>query len=171
MYNGETGDLVFKSAVPGSRRITRRGLRDVLSEGLEIQWGRKVTRLDTESSPDKVKVTLADDQGMEEEVWADYVLGTDGAGSKVREILFANQENGEEKAKVMRSGFMIGTCTVDYQNEETVQKILEKHPVTAMVMSRGAVGGFGGMFFPFPVTSHHITSQHITSRTQRVGSV
>lgn len=143
MYNGETGDLIFKSAVPGSRRITRRGLREVLAEGLEVQWGRKVTRLNTESDPEKVKVILEGQEGMEEEVWADYVLGTDGAGSKVREILFANQEGGEEKAKVMRSGFMIGTCITDYQDEETVKKVLEKHPVTAMVMSRGAVGGFG----------------------------
>ncbi|EAA28183.1 FAD/NAD(P)-binding domain-containing protein [Neurospora crassa] len=144
MYNGETGDLMFKSAVPGARRITRRGLREVLSEGLDIAWGRKVTRLDTESDPEKVKVTLAGEEGVEEEeVWADYVLGTDGAGSKVREILFADQENGEEKAKAKRSGFMIGTCVVDYQDENVVRKVLEKHPVMAMAMSRGAVGGFG----------------------------
>ncbi|CCC13402.1 unnamed protein product [Sordaria macrospora k-hell] len=144
MYNGETGDLIFKSAVPGSRRITRRGLREVLSEGLDIQWGRKVTSLDTESDSEKVKVTLEQEDGVEEEVWADYVLGTDGAGSKVREILFSNQENGEEKAKVKRSGFMIGTCIVDYQDDgEMVQKVLKKHPVTSLVMSRGAVGGFG----------------------------
>ncbi|KAK3352130.1 hypothetical protein B0H65DRAFT_144999 [Neurospora tetraspora] len=144
MYNGETGDMLFKSAVPGSRRITRRGLREVLSEGLDIVWGRKVTRLDTETEPEKVKVTLEGEEGVEEEeMWADYVLGTDGAGSKVREILFADQENGEEKAKVKRSGFMIGTCIVDYQDEEMVQKVLEKHPVFAMAMSRGAVGGFG----------------------------
>ncbi|KAK3950731.1 hypothetical protein QBC32DRAFT_8526 [Pseudoneurospora amorphoporcata] len=149
MYNGETGDLMFKSAVPGSRRITRRGLREVLAEGLEIQWGRKVASLDTESNPDKVKVTLeaVGEEGAEEEeeeVWADHVLGTDGASSKVREILFSNQEGGEEKAKVMRSGFMIGTCIVDYQDDgEMVRKVLEKHPVTSLVMSRGAVGGFG----------------------------
>ena len=148
MYNGETGDLIFKSPVPGSRRITRQKLREVLSEGLDIQWGRKVVRLDTESDPEKVNVTLEGQGGMEEEVWTDYVLGTDGAGSKVREILFSNQEKGVEKAKAMRSGFMIGTCIVDYQDEEVVKKVLEKHPVTAMVMSRGAVGGFGGMSPP-----------------------
>ncbi|EGO60075.1 hypothetical protein NEUTE1DRAFT_106737 [Neurospora tetrasperma FGSC 2508] len=143
MYNGETGDLMFKSAVPGARRITRRGLREVLSDGLDIAWGRKVTRLDTESNPEKVKVTLEGEEGVEEEVWADFVLGTDGAGSKVREILFADQENGEEKAKAKRSGFMIGTCVVDYQDEDVVRKVLEKHPVMAMAMSRGAVGAFG----------------------------
>lgn len=151
MYNGETGDLMFKSAVPGARRITRRGLREVLSDELEIQWGRRVTRLDTELNSEKVKVTLQGEEGVEEEVWADYVLGTDGAGSKVREILFANQENGEEKAKAKRSGFMIGTCVVDYQDEDVVRKVLEKHPVMAMAMSRGAVGAFGGEFSPFPL--------------------
>ncbi|KAJ4395721.1 hypothetical protein N0V85_006450 [Neurospora sp. IMI 360204] len=145
MYNGETGDIIFTSAVPGTRRITRRGLREVLSEGLDIVWGRKVKAVDTETDKERVKVTLEGEEGVEEEqeVWADYVLGTDGAGSKVREILFADQENGEEKAKVKRSGFMIGTCIVDYQDEETVQKVLEKHPVFAMAMTRGAVGGFG----------------------------
>ncbi|KAK3388293.1 hypothetical protein B0T20DRAFT_457386 [Sordaria brevicollis] len=98
MYNGETGDLIFKSAVPGSRRITRRGLRDVLAEGLEIQWGRTVTKLDTESSSlEKVKVTLEGEGGIEEQ----------------------NQKGGEDKAKVMRSGFMIGTCIVDYPDQST----------------------------------------------------
>ncbi|KAK3358747.1 hypothetical protein B0T25DRAFT_587903 [Lasiosphaeria hispida] len=104
-YNGDTGDVLFKNNLPGSRRISRQRLRRVLAEGIDVQWGKRLESIDTGSGSDTVRLAFKSGETFE----ADYVLGSDGARSKVRELLF----HGDKIAEVQPSGFMFGTCIVD----------------------------------------------------------
>ncbi|KAK0629466.1 hypothetical protein B0T17DRAFT_506013 [Bombardia bombarda] len=143
-YHGETGQFLFKSNIPGSRRVSRQRLRKVLAEGLSIQWGKGLDRIDAGdyAMPCSVRLGFVDGDTVE----ADYVLGTDGAKSKVRELLF----NGGEAARVLYSGFMFATCISQFKDAAKVEAIVKLHPVTAMAMSTSAVWGFGVLYIDEP---------------------
>jgi 2-polyprenyl-6-methoxyphenol hydroxylase-like FAD-dependent oxidoreductase len=123
--------------MPGSRRVSRQRLRKVLAEGLQIRWGKKFVGL--EEVDGGVKVGFED--GSEEVV--DYVLGTDGPGSRVRESLFKGKE---EEARVKGSGFMIGTVICKYGDAGKVERCVEINPVATVLMGVEAVMGIGGRF-------------------------
>ena len=139
-YNGETGDLLFKSRVPGARRVSRQRLRALLATDLDeagiIQWGKQLAEFsqDGDSGP----VRLRFDDGTTHE--ADYVLGADGSSSKVRDLLF----NGDEAARVQLSDFLIATTIVKYGDAAKVEAVVKTHPVAAITMATDSVGGFGG---------------------------
>jgi len=141
VYNGETGDLLFKNKVPGARRVSRQRLRAVLAKDLDeagtIRWGKRLaefSQIDGESGP--VQLRFEDGSTYD----ADYVLGADGSSSKVRELLF----NGDEVARVQLSGFMFATAIVKYGEAAKVEAVLKAHPVAAITMATNSVGGCGG---------------------------
>lgn len=144
-YNGITGDLLFKSPLPGSRRVSRKRLREVLSQGLDIKWGKKLDKISISSDDSQpgdiltdLKVQLAFVDGHTEQV--DYVLGADGASSKVRQLLL-----GEKAAQPQRSGFMFATGITDYHDAKKVQAVVNAHPVAAITLGMDTVAGCGGM--------------------------
>lgn len=102
-YNGLTGEVLFRNPTPGvptpgARRVSRQRLRKVLADGLDIKWGRPLSHL--ERIEDSVRLTF--EGGEVDDV--DYVLGTDGVSSKVRELLL-----GVEAAQALRSGFVFAS--------------------------------------------------------------
>ncbi|KAK0721053.1 hypothetical protein B0H67DRAFT_211733 [Lasiosphaeris hirsuta] len=136
-YNGDTGNVLFKNHLPGSRRISRQKLRRVLAEGIDVKWDKRLESIDTGSGSDPVRLTFEDGETFE----ADYVLGSDGARSKVRELLF----NGDKIAEVQPSGFMFGTCIVKFGDAAKVETVINTHPVAAIWMASNGVGGCGVM--------------------------
>lgn len=135
VYNGATGDLLFKSPTPGARRVSRQKLRKLLVEGLDINWGCRVKELYSEGTG---AVKLEFEEGREP-VKVGFVAGADGASSRVRAILL-----GEEKARALGSGYMFGSGMPRYGDREKVMKVVETHPVAALSMGADAVGGVGG---------------------------
>ncbi|TQW06707.1 cytochrome b2 [Cordyceps javanica] len=131
-YNGVTGDLLFSSPTPGARRVSRRRLRALLARGIEIRWSmslKTITR--TEGG---VKAEFEDGTTVD----ADYLLGTDGTSSKVREILL-----GAGKSKPLGSGFLFATGINQYEDLDKTDAIVSKHPVAALMMGTSSVGGIG----------------------------
>ncbi len=137
VYNGLTGELLFQSATPGARRITRQKLRRLLARDLDIRWGTSLSRL----VPGADSVRIEFDDGAAAALEVDYVLGADGTSSKVRELLV-----GSEAARPILSGFMFASCFTQYCDLEKVNVIVEKHPVAAVMMGTSAVAAVGGMF-------------------------
>lgn len=133
ILNGQTGDVLFKSSTPGARRISRQRLRKVLGEGIRIEWGKKLARI----SPTDLSMQLEFEDGQICD--ADYVLGADGASSKMRELLL-----GTEASQPAMSGFMFATAMARYGDEEKTNLIVKTHPVAALMMGSGVVGGCGG---------------------------
>ncbi|KAK5662493.1 hypothetical protein OQA88_8405 [Cercophora sp. LCS_1] len=134
--NGKTGEVLFRSSMPGSRRVTRRRLRGVLATEFDdgtIHWGKKLETIDPGVGDGPVRLGFADGTTFD----ADYVLGTDGASSKVRELLF----KGAEVARVQPSGFMFATAIVKHGDAAKVKAVVDTHPVATVMMGTKSVGG------------------------------
>ncbi|KAK0652692.1 putative monooxygenase [Cercophora newfieldiana] len=141
--NGKTGGPLFTSPMPGSRRVSRQRLRKVLAEGIDVQWGKKLVGLQPDANPDG-PVVLSFEDGTS--AAADYVLGTDGPGSKVRDLLFG----GTEAGKVKPSGFLIATLIMKHGDKEKVEAVVKAHPVATVLMGSNSVGGIGVMYVDDP---------------------
>lgn len=137
-YNGRTGDLIFNNKTPFGRRVSRQRMRRLLLNGLEanVQWGKKLASISQASDASPVCLKFADGSTCE----ADFVLGADGASSAVRRELL-----GAERGAAGKSGCMFATATVNYNDESKVRAIVDKHPLTAMMMGSGVVGAVGVM--------------------------
>jgi len=135
--NGVTGEPLFTNPTPGARRITRQKLRKVLLQGIDVRWGKSLSELASEGG--RVRLTFADGDTYE----ADYVLGTDGTSSRVRQIVV-----GEEAAKPLCSGFMFATGICQYRDVAKVKHVVDPHPVATIVLGTTSVGGFGGKSIP-----------------------
>lgn len=134
-YNGITGDLLFASPVPGSRRVSRRRLRALLAQDVDIKWNMSLNSIsETENG---IKAEFDNGESME----GDYLLGADGASSKVRELLL-----GPDKARTQGSGFLFATGITNYGDADKVAAIEAKHPVAALMMGTSSVGAVGGKF-------------------------
>ncbi|KAJ0358587.1 hypothetical protein COL154_008980 [Colletotrichum chrysophilum] len=134
-YNALTGEVLFRNSTPGARRVSRRRFREVLAEDLDIQWGKGLKALDI-IDDDCVRLSFNDNSNFD----ANYVLGTDGASSKVREFLVD-----AEVAKPVPPGFMIANCNVKYGDEQKVNTIVKAHSVFASMLGSGVMAGCGVM--------------------------
>ncbi|KAK1546579.1 hypothetical protein CPAR01_00546 [Colletotrichum paranaense] len=133
-YNGATGEVMFQNSTPGARRISRRRLRRVLAEGLDVRWGRYLDHM----MPKSTSMDLAFQDGEKYE--ADYVLGTDGVSSKVRELLM-----GVEKARPVPSGYSIANCVCKYGDADKVNAVVKAHSVCALMLGTANLAGCGVM--------------------------
>ena len=133
-YNGKTGDLLFSSSTPGARRVSRRLLRKLLVEGVDIRWNKSVKELSQTDTG--VKLEFEDGETFD----ADHVLGADGSSSKIRELLL-----GVEKSQPRGSGFQFATGITKFDDVAKTDAIVQVHPVAALMMGANAVGAVGGM--------------------------
>ena len=133
-YNALTGELLFRSATPGARRVSRQALRRVLARDVDIRFGKALSRLS--KTDGGLQLEFEGGEMFE----AHQVLGADGASSKVRELLV-----GAERACVERSGFMFATGITRYGDEAKANAIVTMHPVAALTMGMSSVGAVGSM--------------------------
>jgi flavin-dependent dehydrogenase len=145
VYNGETGALLFKSKVPGARRVSRQRLRALLAQDLDdgggsIRWGKQLAGFSEHGGSGPVRLRFEDGSTYD----ADFVLGTDGSSSRVRELLF----NGDEAARVQLSGFMFASAIMQYGDAAKVEAVVKVHPVAAITMATDSGGGCGGRSLP-----------------------
>jgi len=137
--SGVTGEVLFRSSMPGARRVSRQRLRAVMAADFvasgSIRWGKQLEKIDTQDSG--VQLTFSDGTT----VTADYVLGADGASSKVRQILFGGDE---EVARARPSGFMCATAIVRHGDLSKIEPVLRTHPVAMVMMGTESVGGSSG---------------------------
>jgi len=118
-YNGETGDILFHIPAIGMRRVSRTRLRRLCARGLGIHWSKMFKDLRMgESGP----VTICfDDESTAE---ADFVIGADGANSKVRQWLV-----GEVAGMASASGHGIFNGIASYNDAEKARFIRAAHPI------------------------------------------
>lgn len=140
IINGVTGDVLFRPpAAPGARRVSRGRLRRVMVEELggEVQWGKGLVGLEVDGEG-QVTMSFADGTTAT----ADYVLGADGAASKVRELLF----RGDEVARVKPSGLMVASALTRPGDAAKVKEALRYHPLACVAMGTTANCGVATMY-------------------------
>jgi 2-polyprenyl-6-methoxyphenol hydroxylase-like FAD-dependent oxidoreductase len=87
IHNGKTGELIMEMKAEKPCRVSRRKLRKLFAEGIEIQYGKEVVSVkETEGG----KVVLGFKDGTDAE--GDVVVGCDGAHSKVREGICGKED-------------------------------------------------------------------------------
>jgi 2-polyprenyl-6-methoxyphenol hydroxylase-like FAD-dependent oxidoreductase len=85
-YNGQTGEKLFDMHGDEPRRISRKKLRNYLSQGLDVQYGKKISTISR--GPDETVVaTFADGTTASGTI----LVGCDGAKSTVREALVGKE--------------------------------------------------------------------------------
>ena len=90
LYNGQTGEKLLDMAGANPRRVSRRKMRNLLSQGLDVQYGKKATSVLL--GPDETAIVTFSDGTKRS---GSLIVGCEGAKSVVREALV-----GKEAAQV-----------------------------------------------------------------------
>ncbi|KAG9199893.1 hypothetical protein G6514_007793 [Epicoccum nigrum] len=88
IYNGKTGDLILEMGAEKPMRVSRKKMRNLFCEGIDVQYGKQVVRayvIEDSSSPDNGRVKIEFKNG--DHAVGDVVVGTDGAKSLLRESI------------------------------------------------------------------------------------
>ncbi|KAF2194145.1 FAD/NAD(P)-binding domain-containing protein [Zopfia rhizophila CBS 207.26] len=117
VYNGKTGELILEMKAERPCRVSRRKMRSLFSEGLDVQYGKEVVGIVEEG--EKVRVRFKDGS----EVVGDVVAGCDGARSRVRECIV-----GEERARLTEVPLSIFNFTQRFSREQALY-LREKNPL------------------------------------------
>jgi 2-polyprenyl-6-methoxyphenol hydroxylase-like FAD-dependent oxidoreductase len=117
IYNGKTGELIMEMAAHKPCRVSRRKLRNLFSEGLDIQYGKEL--VDIKEDGEKVKVLFKDGT----EVEGDLVVGCDGAKSRVREVIC-----GKEQAALTEVPLLMFNFPHKFEKEQALV-LREKNPL------------------------------------------
>jgi 2-polyprenyl-6-methoxyphenol hydroxylase-like FAD-dependent oxidoreductase len=110
IYNGKTGDLLMEMKAEKPCRVSRRKLRNLFAEGLDVQYGKEVADV-IEEGEDRVRVVFKDGT----EVVGDVVIGCDGARSRVRECIC-----GEEQAQLKTVPLSMLNFTSQFTAEQSL---------------------------------------------------
>ncbi|KAI8294813.1 hypothetical protein K4K57_012667 [Colletotrichum sp. SAR 10_99] len=143
-YNALTGEVLFRNSTPGARRVSRRRFREILAEGLDIQWGKGLKALDI-IDDDSVRLSFNDDSNFD----ANYVLGTDVRGQglqhaiidsdKYVKALILLRKTGdtamrEETMTLYGADVVARGCTAVAQSLSEAEKAMNKDTVSKMLM-------------------------------------
>lgn len=110
IHNGKTGELLMEMKAEKPCRVSRKKLRNLFAEGLDIQYGKELDVI-RETDSGKVKILFKDGT----EVEGDVVVGCDGARSRVREEIV-----GEEDAKLTTVPLSMLNFTAQFESEQAV---------------------------------------------------
>ncbi|KAI9813308.1 MAG: hypothetical protein M1827_004250 [Pycnora praestabilis] len=116
-HNGKTGELLANLPIKNTVRISRRKMRKLCSEGIDIQYNKRLIDIKDDGGS---KVTISFDDGTTAS--GSIIVGCEGARSAVREILL-----GPEEASLMRLPVTMFNFTEQYPAELALQ-LRKLHP-------------------------------------------
>lgn len=118
-YNAKTGEKLFDMPGTDPRRVSRRRLRNFLSQGLDIHYGKKLKDVQRDSS-NKVVATFEDGTSAEGTV----LIGCDGAKSAVRPCLV-----GEKAAELVDLNIHMFNLSCSFPKEIALLQRKSGHPI------------------------------------------
>ncbi|KAH7327348.1 hypothetical protein BKA65DRAFT_66354 [Rhexocercosporidium sp. MPI-PUGE-AT-0058] len=111
-YNSMTGEIIHRVPRTDTINISRRRMRKLCSEGIEVNYGKSLSEISYDE--DKVTAYFADGSNLQ----GDLLIGADGVRSVVREKLL-----GVEKAKVIPCHENFTTAIARYDDAETALRV------------------------------------------------
>ena len=117
--NSETGDVLKTISTPNMKRVSRKKLRALCAEGIEVQWGKTLNEVVYRSDGPGVSAHFSDGSSY----YGDVLVGADGPKSKVREILL-----GVEKARSTPLEIVYNMSIVKYGEAEKSLHVRSGHP-------------------------------------------
>ncbi|MCJ1477622.1 hypothetical protein MMC13_006295 [Lambiella insularis] len=124
VYDGLTGEVMRTLAVPRTIRVSRRKLRAFCSQGIEVQYGHRITEIHYGEHGAGVTAVFANG----EKVSGSIIIGADGPRSSVRDLLV-----GRENAKVTPLEVVHVNVAVKYNDAERSRFVRSTHPTFSMV--------------------------------------
>lgn len=115
IYNGKTGEMIMNMAAEKPMRVSRKKMRNLFSEGIDVQYGKAVeavSTIDEGENKGKVKVVFKDGT----EAVGDVVVGCDGQKSKVRESIC-----GKEAAELTEVPLYLFNFTQKFTAEQALE--------------------------------------------------
>ncbi|CAN9297654.1 unnamed protein product [Alternaria alternata] len=130
VFNGETGERIFEIAADKPCRVSRRKMRNLFSEGLDVQYGKKFASAVVDDD-DKVRVTFEDGSTATGHV----LVGCDGAKSRVREAIV-----GTEAAKLTNASVSMFNFPYKF-DADLAKRIRDMNPlfITSIHPSHGTM--------------------------------
>jgi 2-polyprenyl-6-methoxyphenol hydroxylase-like FAD-dependent oxidoreductase len=120
LLNSETGDVLKTISTPYLKRVSRKKLRALCTEGIEILWGKTLVDVTYESNGESLTAHFTDGSTY----YGDVLVGADGPKSKVREILL-----GAEKARSTPLDIVYNMSIVKYGDAKKALHVLQSgHP-------------------------------------------
>jgi 2-polyprenyl-6-methoxyphenol hydroxylase-like FAD-dependent oxidoreductase len=86
IYNGKTGEFIIEMVAEKPCRVSRKKMRNLFGEGLDVQYGKKFASA-VVGDNSKVKLTFEDGSSAT----GDVLVGCDGAKSRVREAIVGTE--------------------------------------------------------------------------------
>ncbi|KAL8731725.1 MAG: hypothetical protein Q9181_004193 [Wetmoreana brouardii] len=120
IYNSSTNELLKEISSADMKRLSRRKLRSLCIEGLDVKWGKTLTNLSYGEDGKGVTAHFADGSSYE----GDLVLGADGPRSTVRESLL-----GAEAAQSKPCGIVQNMTLVKYGDAEKALHVRSGGPL------------------------------------------
>jgi 2-polyprenyl-6-methoxyphenol hydroxylase-like FAD-dependent oxidoreductase len=121
-YNGKTGEHIVEIPMTNSVRVSRRKMRALCSEGVDINGGEKLVSISHDD--DKVTATFASGTTVRGSI----VVGTDGPQSTVRHILLG------DKAEAKQVGVVLYNLNVCYGDAERARTVRSLHPMNTVAI-------------------------------------
>ncbi|KAL8954103.1 MAG: hypothetical protein Q9222_000082 [Ikaeria aurantiellina] len=102
MLNGETGESLQNMPTPNVLRLNRSKFRALIAEGIDIQYGKRLSSITSPSNGDPVVAKFEDGSSAKGSI----LIGTDGANSKVRELLLGAEKAAQQTLPLMGCGLV-----------------------------------------------------------------
>lgn len=119
LLNSETGEVLKTIPTPNLKRVSRKKLRTLCTEGVEVLWGKTLNDITYESNGEGLTAHFTDGSTY----YGDLLVGADGPKSKVREILF-----GAEKARSIPLDIVYSMSIVNYGDAKKALHVQSGHP-------------------------------------------
>ncbi|KAK3672722.1 hypothetical protein LTR78_007308 [Recurvomyces mirabilis] len=116
-YAGHTGKVLIRTPASTARSVSRKKMRRLFSQGLEIQYAQRLVNI--EISDDSATAVFEDGQRLT----AKLIIGCDGSRSRVRSMLVD-----PETAKVKKLGINLVNFGAKF-DQETALLIRKQHPI------------------------------------------
>jgi 2-polyprenyl-6-methoxyphenol hydroxylase-like FAD-dependent oxidoreductase len=111
LYNGQTGELLKTLPSWGMRRFSRTKLRALISEGIEVKYGKTLSSISYNESGSGVSAHFADGTSVS----GDVLIGTDGPRSKARDLIV-----GEGRSEASPAGVVVAVVRSKYTAEQAL---------------------------------------------------
>jgi 2-polyprenyl-6-methoxyphenol hydroxylase-like FAD-dependent oxidoreductase len=122
LYNGRTGEVLKTLPSGGMRRFSRGKLRALISEGIDVEYGKTLSFISYDEGGSGVSAHFTDGTSFK----GDVLIGTDGPRSKARELIV-----GEGRSEASPAGVVLAIVRSKYTAEQALE--LRRHASLATV--------------------------------------
>lgn len=119
LHNTESGDVLKTIPTPNLKRVSRKKLRALCGEDIEVLWGKTLDNITYNLDCDGLAARFADGTTYQ----GGILVSADGPKSKVREILL-----GAEKAAVTPMDVVYNMAIVNYGDAKKAMHVISGHP-------------------------------------------